>query len=109
MKSADFKKLIANQTAEELACWFLVTKVRRMNGLVEPKRIRQVEKFVPGWTWDFTDPDIKLMSSLSEEGKAAVRRGQMPMVGDPANLTNKILYENPVLIHGYLVVTLGHD
>ncbi len=42
MKNADFQKLLENQSPEELACWFLVTKVRHMNGLVEPKRVRQM-------------------------------------------------------------------
>jgi hypothetical protein len=99
MKNADFKQLLVKQTPEELACWFLVTKVRHMNGQVDSKRQRQMERFVPGWTWELTANDIALFNRLSDEGKDAVRYGWMPMIGNVARGENEILYENsPIAI-----------
>jgi hypothetical protein len=74
---SDFTRLIANQTEDELRMWFIYHKLHHPQ--LGSVRQQQLEKYVPGWTWEFTPEESDFYSALPENQKEMLRQGLIPV------------------------------
>jgi hypothetical protein len=78
LSDADCQRLVNSQAEAEFLVWGMKNKIFKAQ--LTAKRQQQLEKFVPGWTWNFNAANAKMWGKMPPKCKEIMQSGSQMLI-----------------------------